>query len=102
MSTPDDTMTTVTVPEAVTIPGQLAAELSAYIQGNPCPNAPVAVALKLCGGLEIALQRAAGNGAATPSTTDDVLARARTVAAAAAEAERDLAAEKEKQRQAAT
>ena len=84
-----NTEMTVTVPARVIITGQLAAELSSYIQNNPCPNQPVAVALKLCGALEMSLQAAAaaeaqataGNGAVKPPTEDVVLERAKAEAA---------------------
>jgi len=68
------------IPAQVVISGQPAGELSQYIQNNPCPNAPVAVALKLCGWIEMALQAAAENGVSKHPDGSDVLAQASALA----------------------
>jgi len=65
------------VPATITITGELALKLSEYIQNTPSPTMPVGIALKLLGGLELALRAGASNGAAKQPSSSDVMSLAR-------------------------
>lgn len=78
----------MTLPESITISGKLALAAKEYIAKSPCPNHPVAYAIELIGGFELAMRDAAlaaeakskPNGRAK-GTPEDILAEAKRRAA---------------------